>query len=114
VRALAHDLAGGIAPTQAALGDLVQRRRALGGELPEYLPSLLSDLACDPRALAGHPARHRDRRDGADAREALLDRRVQLKARVLRACEHRVDHVLDPVVQRVSESTEVVAVGDRR
>ena len=34
---LAYDLFGGVAPAQAALGDLVQRRGTLGGRWPKML-----------------------------------------------------------------------------
>ena len=77
-RALPHHLSGCIAPAQAALGDLVQRGCALGGELAEDLPGLLSDRARHLGALAGHPARDRDGGNGANAGEALLDHGVQL------------------------------------
>ena len=71
---LAQHLVGRVAPAQAALGDLVQRRLALGGEMAEDPPRLLPDLARHVGALAGHPARDRERGDRADAHEAALRR----------------------------------------
>jgi hypothetical protein len=49
-----------------------------------------------------------------DPREALLDRRIQLAARRLRAHEHRVDDVLDTGVHRVPEAAQIVLARDRR
>ena len=42
---LAQHVVGRVAPAQAALGDLVQRRLALGGEMAEDPPRLPADLA---------------------------------------------------------------------
>ena len=82
---LAHHLVGRVAPAQAALGDLVQRRRALGGQMAEDSPGLLPDLARHRGALAGHPAGDRDRGDRPDAHEALFDDGVEHVSRVLGA-----------------------------
>jgi hypothetical protein len=105
---LPDDLAGRVAPAQAPLCDLVQRRCALRGELAEYLPRLPPDLTRDLGALARHPAGDRDGRDGADARESLLYRRIQLAVRRARAHEHRLDHVCRARVERVPESRKLL------
>ena len=50
-RARGHDVGRGVAPAQAALRDLVERRGALCGELAEDAPRLLAQVARDLGAL---------------------------------------------------------------
>ena len=72
---LTQHVVGRVAPAQAALGDLVQRRLALGGQMAEDPPGLLPDLARHGRALAGHPARDGERGDGPRRARSCLRRR---------------------------------------
>ena len=74
-----------VAPPKAAPGHLVQRRRAMGGQLAEDLPGFPAGLDRHLHALPRDPAGHRDRRAPADPFEAVLD--------------HGVDASPDPAVR---------------
>ena len=108
--ALAHHLVGRVAPAQAALGDLVQRRLALGGEMAEDPPGLLPDLARHRGALAGHPAGDGDRGDRADAHEALFDDRVERATRVRRAAQDARDDIVGARAERLTEPAQLDSV----
>ncbi len=103
----AHEVGGGVAPAQAALGDLVERRRSLCGELAEDAPRLLPDLARHLRALARHPARDRDRRDGSHLLKALFDHRLEHDARFVVASQDALDDLLGALVERTAEHPQV-------
>ena len=60
--ALAQDVGHHVAPPEAAPGDLVEGRRPMCGELAEDLRGFARGLVGHLEALAGDPARDRDRR----------------------------------------------------
>ena len=98
---------GGVAPAQAALGDLVERGGSLRGELPEDVPRLLADVACHLGALAGHPAGDRDRGDRANLDEALFDDLLEHYARFVVAPDDPLDDLLGALVERLTQSAEM-------
>ncbi len=102
LRDLSQHLGRGVAPAQAALDQLVQRRVSLRSELPEDARGLAPDLARGLFAAARHPARDRDRRDFADAHEPVLDARVQELARAF-------DHADDPIDDLAGAGVELIA-----
>src|SRR4029077_16882620 len=101
------DVRRGVAPAQAALRDLVERRGALRRELAEDAPGLLAEVARDVRALTRHPASDGDGRDGSDALEALLDDRVERVPRLARASHHVGDALLAVALQLLAEPAKV-------
>ena len=109
VGALAQHVIRRIAPAQAALGHLVQRRRALGRELAEDLPGFPAGLQAVLGTPAGHPAGDGDRGDRADPLEAGFDHLgVVNLTRFCRARDGESDHVRAARVQCLAEAADVV------
>ena len=113
-RPLLQELDDRVAPVQAALGHLVQRRRVLRRQLTVRDPRFASRLAPVARIAACHPHRHRLRRAAADALEAVHDRRVERRAGSLRGAVHArpraAHHLLDIGAERLAKSSNLVLV----
>ena len=97
-----------VAPAQAALRDLVQRRLAVRGQLPEQLERFAGRVAAVLRAPARHPVCDRDRRDRADPLQAVIDLRRQLAVRLGRTLDHQLEHARRPRAQRRAEDTNLL------
>ena len=111
--AFAQDLLDSVAPAQAPLGHLVQRRGAMGGQMAEHPPRLVADLAVDLGVAAGHPARDRDCGDRADALEAFANRCIQGGPVLLAARDHALEHVRGARAQSLAEPAQLIARSPR-
>jgi len=104
----AQHVAHAVAPAQAALGDLVQGRRAMGGEQPEQLEGFLGGILPVLGSPAGHPVGDRHGRDRADAPEALLDLRVELALGVGRSLLDQLEHPRRTLAQGGSDQPDLL------
>ena len=82
--------------------------------MTEDSPGLLPDLARHGRAFAGHPARDRERGDGADAHEAVFDGIVEGGSRILGATADPRDHIVGPRAERLAEAAQLLGIDRRR
>ena len=106
--ALLQHLGHHIAPPETAPGHLVQRRRAVGGQLAEDLPGFPAGLDGHLHALPRDPASYRDRGAHADSFEAVLNQGVDIVVRSCGSLDRQVAHILGPRLQRLAEATEIL------
>ena len=106
----AEHLADAVPPSQAALGDLVQRGGPVGGQRSEQLPGFAAGVEAVLRPAAGHPFRHGDRGDPADPPELLADGLVEDVSAGF-VCEPQDDgqNVVGPFAQGPPEEADFLA-----
>ncbi len=119
LRRVAQLLGDRVAPAQAALGDLVERRVAVRGELAEQLEGLVGRLDPVLGATAGHPVRKRHRRERADLLQPRIDLGCQLPARLPRPRDDAGEHAHGAVAEHRAEPADLLLDlemfrGDRR
>ncbi len=106
--ALLQHLGHHVAPPETAPGHLVQRRRAMNGQLAEDLPGFPPGLDRHLHALPRDPPGHRDRGAPADSFEAVLDDGVDVVIRARGSLDRQAAHILDSRLQRLAETTQIV------
>ncbi len=106
--ALAQHLGHRVAPPQAALGQLVQRRRAVSSELAVDDPGFPAGLDGRLDTLARQPPAHRDRGASVDSLKAVLHNGVHVVSLPSRARGRQVKHVFGPRLQRLAERMHIL------
>ena len=103
--AVAQHLIHRVAPAQAALGHLIQRRGALGGQLAVEVPGVGARVTRHIGWLACEPARERDGRGLADLFGALLERGTRVQASGAR--DRQLEHIRHACVECLTEAVYV-------